>query len=238
MKRFGLADMLSYVLIAGTGVCQVCRHQQNTRFFGASRRTCVRIQQGSECLAEFAFRNAFRHQLLKCLASIRRHGFAMHLEGDRRTCTCGYSAGAGRSTCVQTALHGAYETVRHGRDAFIAPHRESRHWSGSRSSAKHGVLRNKRGMQPHRYGNTSRSGAGAAGARLDWLCGRRALHSQRLLVLQQKMLDTGVFCLVYLGLLNRRRPVHSRLNPKADFGNATVTGLQTPCQQCSVLPAV
>ena len=66
------------------------------------------------------------------------------------------------------------------------------------------VLRNRRGMQPHRYGNTSRSGAGAAGARLDWLCGRRALHSQRLLVLQQKMLDTGVFCLVYLGILNRR----------------------------------
>ena len=100
------------------------------------------------------------------------------------------------------------------------------------------VLRNRRGRQPHRYGNTSRSGAGGGGARIDWLCGRWALQNQRLLVLQQKMLDTGVFCLVYLGLLNRRRPVHSRLNPKADFGNATVTGLQTPCQQCSVLPAV
>ena len=78
--------------------------------------TGVRIQQGSECLAEFAFRNAFRQQQLKCLAPIRRHGFAMHLGGDRRTCACGYSAGAGRSTCVQTALPGAYETIRHGRD--------------------------------------------------------------------------------------------------------------------------
>ena len=51
---------------------------------------------------------------------------------------CEFSAGAGRSTCVQTALHRAYETVRHGRDDFIAPHRGSRHWSSSRSSAKHG----------------------------------------------------------------------------------------------------
>ena len=113
-------------------------HQQNTGFCSASRPTGVRIQQGSECLAEFAFENAFRQQLLKCLAPNRQRGFAMHLEGDRRTCACGYSAGAGRSTCVQTALHGAYETVRHGRDDFIAPHRGSRHWSGSRSSAKHG----------------------------------------------------------------------------------------------------
>ena len=39
----------------------------------------------------------------------------------------GYSAGAGRSTCVQTALPGAYETIRHGRDPFICPHRGSRH---------------------------------------------------------------------------------------------------------------
>ena len=92
-------------------------HQQNTGFCSASRTTGVRIQQGSECLAEFAFRNAFRQQQLKCLAPIHRHGFAMHLEGDRRTCACGYSAGAGRSTCVQTALPGAYETIRHGRDA-------------------------------------------------------------------------------------------------------------------------
>ena len=95
--------------------------------------------------------------------------------------------------------------ARHSRDAFIAHHRGSQHgWRLHRSLAKHWVLRNRRGMQPHRYGNRSRSGAGGAGARLDWLCGRWALHSQRLLVLQQKMLDTGVFCLVYLGLLNRR----------------------------------
>ena len=70
-------------------------HKQNTRFCSASHMTGVRIQQGSECLAEFAFRNAFRHQLLKCLAPIRQHGFAMHLGGDRRTCACGYSAGQG-----------------------------------------------------------------------------------------------------------------------------------------------
>ena len=105
-------------------------HQQNTRFCSASFKTGVRIQQGSECLAEFAFRNAFRQQQLKCLAPIRQHGFAMHLEGDRRTCACGYSARAGRTTCVQTALPGAYEKIRLGRDVFIAPHRGNQHWLG------------------------------------------------------------------------------------------------------------
>ena len=90
-------------------------HQQNTGFCSASRPTGVRIQQGSECLTEFAYRNAFRQQLLKCLAPNRERYFAMHLEGDRRTCACGYSAGAGRSTCVQTTLHGAFETIRHDR---------------------------------------------------------------------------------------------------------------------------
>ena len=80
----------------------VSAHQQNTGFCSASRRTGVRIQQGSECLAEFAFRNAFRHQLQKCLAPVRQHGFAMHLEGDWRTCASGCSAVGGRSTCVQT----------------------------------------------------------------------------------------------------------------------------------------
>ena len=123
----------------------------------------VRIQQGSKCLAEFAFRNAFRQQQLNCLASIRRHGFAMHLEGDRRTCACGYSAGARRSTCVQTALHGAYETVRHGRNDFIAPHRESRHWSGSRSSAKHGIFAQQARHAAAPLREPLRSGAGAAG---------------------------------------------------------------------------
>ena len=39
-------------------------------------------------------RNAWRQ--------IRQHGFAMHLEGDWRTCASGCSAVGGRSTCVQT----------------------------------------------------------------------------------------------------------------------------------------
>ena len=199
----------------------------------------MRIQQGSECLAEFAFRNAFRQQQLECLASIRRHGFAMHLEGDRQTCACGYSAGAGRSTCVQTALHGAYETVRHGRDDFITPHRGSRHWPGLPLISKTWrFCATGAACSRTATGTASRSGAGAAGARLDWLCGRWALQNQRLLVLQQKMLDTGIFCLLYLGSLTGDIPVHSRRIPKADFGHATVTGLQTPCQKCSVLPAV
>ena len=108
----------------------------------------------------------FVSSLLKCLAPICRHGFAMHLEGDRRTCACRYIAGAERSTCVQTALHGAYETVRHGRDAFIAPHRGSRHWSGSRSSAKHGgFCATGAACSRTATGTRSRSGAGAAGAR-------------------------------------------------------------------------
>ena len=90
-------------------------------------------------------------------------------------------------------------------------------------------------MQPHRYGNTSRSGAGAAGARLDWLCGRWALHSQRLLVLQQKMLDTGIFCLLYLGLLTGELPVHSRLNPKSGFRERNRNRLANtlPTVQCA-----
>ena len=97
------------------------------------------------------------------------------------------------------------------------------------------VLRNRRGMQPHRYGNSSRSGAGAAGARLDWLCGRRALHSQRLLVLQQKMLDTGVFCLVYLGLLNRRTSrTQSPKSQKRISGTQPATVANTlPTVQCA-----
>ena len=138
MKRFGMPEMLSYILIVGAGIRPGCRssakHGVLYRQSHVWRANSARINY----LAEFAFRNAFRQQQLKCLAPIRQHGFAIHLEGDRRTCACGYSAGAGRSICVQTALHGAYETIRHGRDDFIAPHRGSRHWSGSRSSAKHG----------------------------------------------------------------------------------------------------
>ena len=203
-----------------------------------SQYLCVRIQQGIECLAEFAFRNAFLQQLLKCLAPIRRHGFAMHLGVIGEHVRADTARGQGgrlafRPPCLEHMKRFGTAGMLH------APHRGSRHWSGLPLISKTWrFCATGAAWRPHRYGNRSRSGAGAAGARLDWLCGRWALHSQRLLVLQQKMLDTGVFCLVYLGLLNRRRPVHSRLNPKADFGNATVTGLQTPCQQCSVLPAV
>ena len=39
----------------------------------------------------------------------------------------GYGAEAGRPTCVHPAVPGAYETIRHGRDAFLASHRGSRH---------------------------------------------------------------------------------------------------------------
>ena len=98
------------------------------------------------------------------------------------------------------------------------------------------VLRNRRGMQPHRYGNSSRSGAGAAGARLDWLCGRWALHSQRLLVLQQKMLDIGIFCLVYLGILNRRTSrTQSPKSQKRISGTQLATVANTlPTVQCAL----
>ena len=91
-------------------------------------------------------------------------------------------------------------------------------------------------MQPHRYGNTSRSGAGAAGARLDWLCGHRALDSQRLLVLQQKMLDIGIFCLVYLGLLNRRTSrTQSPKSQKRISGTQPATVANTlPTVQCAL----
>ena len=139
----------------------------------------------------------------------------MHLEGDQRTCASECSAGAGTVGLRSDRPARSYEPVRHSRDGCIASRRGNQHLLGLPLIGK--TLR------------FCATGAGRAGARLDWLCGRWALDSQRLLVLQQKMLDTGVFCLVYLGLLNRRRPVHSRLNPKADFGNATVTGLQTPC---------
>ena len=95
---------------------------------------------------------------------------------------------------------GAYEMIRYGRDVFIAPHRGNQDSSGLPLISKTWRL--------------CVTGAGGGGARLDWLCGHRALHSQRLLVLQQKMLHTVIFCLAYLGILNRRRPVHSRLNPQ------------------------
>ena len=128
----------------------------------------------------------------------------MHLEGDWRICACEYGAGAGRSTCVQTTR---LERMNRFGIARWFIRSSSRKPAFARSAAYQqniGVLRNRRGMQPHRYGNRSRSGAGGAGARLDWLCGRWALQNQRLLVLQQKMLDTGIFCLLYLGLQNRR----------------------------------
>ena len=102
MKRFGMAEMFSYILIGGSWHSPVAAHRQNTGFCSASPVTGARIQQGSECLAEFAFRNAFRHQLQKCLAPVRQHCYAMHLEGDWRTCAFGCSAVGGRSTCVQT----------------------------------------------------------------------------------------------------------------------------------------
>ena len=151
---------------------RVAAHQQNTRFCNVSRTTGVRIQQGSESLAEFAFRNAFRQQQLKCLAPIRRHGFAMHLGGDRRTCACGYSAGAGRSTCVQTTLPGAYETIRHSRDASCSSTRKPTLVSAAAHQQNMEFCATGAAGRPHRYGNRSRSGAGGGRARVDWLCGR------------------------------------------------------------------
>ena len=70
MKRFGMAEMLSYILIAGAGVRPGLPLITKTRGFVAPVGTTgVRIQQGRECLAEFAFRNAFRHQLLEMLGA-------------------------------------------------------------------------------------------------------------------------------------------------------------------------
>ena len=90
-------------------------------------------------------------------------------------------------------------------------------------------------MQPHRYGNTSRSGAGAARARLDWLCGRRALHSQRLLVLQQKMLDIGIFCLVYLGIQIRRhtRTQSPKSQKRISGAQPETVAFTLPTKQCA-----
>ena len=151
------------------------------------------------------FRNAFCHQLQKCLAPVRQHGYAMHLEGDWRTRASGCSAVGGRSTCVQTVCLEHMKRFDTVRDVFIAPHRGNQHSPGLPLISKTWrFCATGAACSPHRYGNRSRSGAGGAGARLDWLCGRWALQNQRLLVLQQKMLDTGIFCLLYLGLINRR----------------------------------
>ena len=90
-------------------------------------------------------------------------------------------------------------------------------------------------MQPHRYGNRSRSGAGGAGARLDWLCGRWALHSQRLLVLQQKMLDIGIFCLVYLGIQIRRhtRTQSPKSQKRISGAQPETVAFTLPTKQCA-----
>ena len=81
-------------------------------------------------LAEVVFRNAFCHQLQKCLAPVRQHGYAMHLEGDWRTRASGCSAVGGRSTCVQTVRlehMKRFDTV----EMFsIAPHRGNQHSPG------------------------------------------------------------------------------------------------------------
>ena len=158
----------------------------------------------------------------------------MHLKGERRTCACGKARG--RAVDLRSDRPpGAYEAVRYGRDAFIAHHRGSRHSSGLPLISKTWSFAQQVLAGPHRYGNTSRSGAGAAGARLDWLCGRRVLHSQRLLVLQQKKLDIGIFCLVYLGLLNRRNSrTQSPKSQKRISGTQPATVANTlPTVQCA-----
>ena len=80
------------------------------------------------------------------------------------------------------------------------------------------VLRNRRG-----------------GARVDWLCGRWALHSQRLLVLQQKLLDTGIFCLLYLGLLNRRttRTQSPKSQKRISGAQPETVAFTLPTTQCA-----
>ena len=193
MKRFGMADMLFHISSSRKpAFARSAAHQQNTRFCSASRTTGVRIQQGRKCLAEFAFRNAFRQQLLKCLAPIHHHGFAMHLKGDRRTCVCGYSAGQ-MVDLRSDHPPGAYETIRYGRDVFIALHRGSRHSPGLPLISKTYRFCATGAACPHRYGNTSRSGAGASGARLDWLCGRRRFIASVYWCYSKKCLTLGFF---------------------------------------------
>ena len=68
MKRFGLAgDSFIYPRRGSWHSPRLPLISKNTGFCSASRTTGVRIQQGSECLAEFAFRDAFRQLLPECL---------------------------------------------------------------------------------------------------------------------------------------------------------------------------
>ena len=130
--------MFPYVFIAGADVRQGCRSSAKREVLCASRTTGARIQQGSESLAEFALRNAFRQQLLKCFAPIRQHCFAMHLEGDWRTCAYGYSAGQGgrlafRPPCMEHMNRiGMAELITY----LLIAGADVR--QGCRSSAKHG----------------------------------------------------------------------------------------------------
>ena len=162
MKRFDMAEMFSYILIAGAGIRLGCRSSaKHDGFVAPVVRLACEFSKVVNALLNSRLGTHFVSSQLKCLVPIRRHGFAMHLGGDRQTCACGYSAGAGRSTCVQTALPGAYETIRHGRECFHAPHRGSRHWSGLPLISKTwSFAQQVLAWRPHRYGNRSRSGAG------------------------------------------------------------------------------
>ena len=134
---------------------------------------------------------------------------------------------------------GVYETIRHGRDAFIYPHRGSQHWSGSRSSAKHGGFAQQvRCAGPHRYGNRSRSGAGGAGARSDWLCGHGHFITSVYWCYSKKCLTLGFFVWYIWDYRSGDAPVHSRLNPKSGFRERNRRRLHSHCQHRSVPLAV
>ena len=130
--------------------------------------TGVRIQHGHQCRAEFAVKHFAAWA--RCVARSR----------DKN------------SRCTQRVIVESYTRIYRGRPVdSVHPGRLERmkglgtaemfHSSSSRKPAfarstahqqNMEVLRNRRGRQPHRYGNRSRSGAGGGGARVDWLCGQ------------------------------------------------------------------
>ena len=128
MKRFGIAEMLSYIPIAGAGIRQVCRSSTKTRGFvePVARLACEFSKVVNALLnsrlgthSAISCRNAWRQSASTVTQyTLRVIGEHVHPDAARW---------AGRSTCVQTALPGAYETIRHGRDVFIAPHRGNQH---------------------------------------------------------------------------------------------------------------
>ena len=129
MKRFGMAGILSYILIAGAGIRLGCRSSAKHGFCSASRTSSVRIQQGLTTLlnsrlgTHFAIscRNAWRRSA-STVSQCTLRVIGEHVRVD---------AARGRAVDLRSDRPpGAYEAVRHGRDVFIAHHRGNQHSPG------------------------------------------------------------------------------------------------------------